>query len=81
MTLQVRPLFEPTPSWGVIEVDVKDAFNTIHRRAIFEELRDVAGGFGGLVPFVRSFYEEATALFFFISWFVTGVEGRTGIVW
>ena len=29
----VRLLPESTPSWGVIQVDVKNAFNTIHQRA------------------------------------------------
>ena len=44
VTLGVRLLLESTPSWRVIQVDVKNAFNTIHRRAIFEELRDAGGG-------------------------------------
>ena len=45
--LGVRLLLESSPSWGVIQVDVKNAFNTIHRRPIFEELRDVGGVLGG----------------------------------
>ena len=74
MTLGVRLLLESTPFWGVIQVDVKNAFNTIHRRAIFEEMRDARGGLEGLLPFVRSFYGGATPLFFSTSWLVTRVE-------
>ena len=40
----VRLLLESRPSWGVIQVDVKNAFNTINRQAFFEELRDSGGG-------------------------------------
>lgn len=42
---------------GVIQVDVKNAFNTIHRRAIFEELREVVASLEGLLPSLRSFYD------------------------
>ena len=62
--LGVRLLLESTPSGGVIQVDVKNAFNTISRRAIFEELRNVGGVLGGLFPFVRAFYGTSTPLFF-----------------
>ena len=58
--LGVQLLLESMPSWGVIQVDVKNAFNTIHRRAIFEELRDAGGVLGGLFPFVRAFYGAST---------------------
>ena len=60
----VRLLLESTPSWGVIQVDVKNAFNTIHRRAVFEELRAAGGVLGGLFPFVRAFYGVFYPLFF-----------------
>ena len=62
--LGVRLLLESTPSWGVIQVDVKNAFNTISRRPIFEELRDAGGVLGGMFPFVRTFYDASSPLFF-----------------
>ena len=43
-------------------MDVKNDFNTIHRRAIFEELRDAADVLGGSFPFVRTFYVEYSLL-------------------
>ena len=62
--LGVRLLLESSPTWGVIQVDVKNAFNTIHRRVIFEELRAAGGVLGGIFPFVRTFYGASSPLFF-----------------
>ena len=44
-------------------MDAKNASNTIHRRAIFEELRDASGVLGGSFPFVRTIYGASTSLF------------------
>ena len=62
--LGVRLLLESSPTWGVIEVDVKNAFNTIYRRVIFEELRAARGVLGGIFLFVRTFYGASSPLFF-----------------
>ena len=76
--LGVRLLQESTPSWEVIQVNVKIAFNTIHRRAIFEELRDARGVLGGLFPFARTFYGASTPLFFSTSRLGLGLEEGGG---
>ena len=75
--LGVRLLLESTPTLGVIQVDVMNAFNTINRTAIFEELRDAGGILAGLFPFVRTFYGESTPLFFSSS--QPGVECADGV--
>ena len=59
-----------------------NAFNTIHRRAIVEELRDTVGVLGGLFPFERTFYGASTPLFFSTSQLGVDLEdgggGRVG---
>lgn len=55
--------------WGVLQVDVSNAFNLVDRGVVFEELR--ASSLPELIPFVRSFYGSPSRLLY---------EGAQGVV-
>ncbi|KAL2643274.1 hypothetical protein R1flu_010861 [Riccia fluitans] len=48
--------FDLHPDWLVLQIDIRNAFNTISREAIFRELRSAPGTLDPLFPFVHSFY-------------------------
>ncbi|KAL2610010.1 hypothetical protein R1flu_028583 [Riccia fluitans] len=50
--------------WIVLQVDIKNAFNTVSREALFRELRVAIGSLDQLFPFVHSFYARCSPLYF-----------------
>ena len=48
--------------WGVLSLDIANAFNSVERSAIFEALR--SRGFGHWIPFVRQYYAESGDLLY-----------------
>jgi hypothetical protein len=59
--LQVRGLLEAHPDWCVLRADCRNAFNTLSRRPILQELR---AHFPELLPMVGQFYLSSGALHF-----------------
>ena len=57
----LRAFLDVHPNWVVVNVDVSNAFNTLARAPIFEEVRSVLPG---LLPFVRSFYGQPSPLLY-----------------
>ncbi|KAL2634242.1 hypothetical protein R1flu_005721 [Riccia fluitans] len=52
------------PDWVVLQVDIRNAFNTVSWEALFHELRVATGSLDQLFPFVRSFYARRSPLYF-----------------
>ncbi|KAL2629177.1 hypothetical protein R1flu_013863 [Riccia fluitans] len=52
------------PDWDIFQVDIKNAFNTVSREALFRELRAATGSLDKLFPFVHSFYAHRLPLYF-----------------
>ena len=65
---------EANPSHAAVLVDITNAFNTVSRKAIFEELNAVPA-FRCLIPMVRSFYEHEGDLWYTMA---TGPAARIG---
>ena len=59
--LQVRALLEANPTWCVLRADCRNAFNTLSRRPIMQQLRE---HFPELLPLVGQFYLSAGGLHF-----------------
>ncbi|KAL2649812.1 hypothetical protein R1flu_017940 [Riccia fluitans] len=56
--------FDLHPDWIVLQIDIRNAFNTISREVIFRDLRSAPGTLDPLFPFVRSFYSQHSPLYF-----------------
>ncbi|CAI7905908.1 unnamed protein product [Closterium sp. NIES-54] len=54
LTHSFRSALATYPGWCVLQIDVANAFNSFHRFAMFEGLRE--SPFSGLIPFLRVFY-------------------------
>jgi len=59
--LQVRALLEKHPDWCVLRADCRNAFNTLSRKPILQQLRE---HFPELLPLVGQFYLSAGGLHF-----------------
>jgi hypothetical protein len=57
----VAGALESQAGWGVLDLDVQNAFNAVERGPLFEVLR--GGEFEGLIPFLRSLYFTPAALY------------------
>ncbi|KAL2644563.1 hypothetical protein R1flu_012150 [Riccia fluitans] len=60
----LRATFDLHPDWVVLQIDIRNAFNTISWEAIFHELCSAPGTLDPLFPFVRSFYSQHSPLYF-----------------
>ncbi|CAI5963220.1 unnamed protein product, partial [Closterium sp. NIES-65] len=58
----VRAALKANPTWGVLQIDVKNAFNSVCRQALFKEL--VKGPFVGMTPFLRTLYGSPSPLLY-----------------
>jgi len=58
----VEALLAANPEWGVLSLDIQNAFNTVDRSAMFQALRD--RGFGDWIPFIRLFYGSPSDLLY-----------------
>jgi len=59
----VQGLLDEHADWGLLQLDIVNAFNCVDRVAIFEELRD--RGFASWIPFIRQYYADPSDLLFF----------------
>ena len=62
--LALRALREIKPEWGILQIDVANAFNTVSRSAIFEDLREAGGSLEALIPYCRAFYANPSPLLY-----------------
>ncbi|KAL2620254.1 hypothetical protein R1flu_000459 [Riccia fluitans] len=60
----LRATLDLHPDCVVLQVDIRNAFNTVSREALFRELRAATGSLDQLFPFVRSFYARRSPLYF-----------------
>jgi hypothetical protein len=60
----IRCIFELHPNWVVLQLDVTNAFNSMSRRVIFQELHVVGGDIIQLIPFVCAFYAFVSPLLY-----------------
>ncbi|KAL2630334.1 hypothetical protein R1flu_015020 [Riccia fluitans] len=60
----LRATLDLHPDWVVLQLDIRNAFNTVSREAIFRELGSALGTLDPLFPFVRSFYSQSSPLYF-----------------
>ncbi|KAL2621414.1 hypothetical protein R1flu_001619 [Riccia fluitans] len=81
----LRATLDLHPDWVVLQLDIRNAFNTVSREAIFHELRSAPGTLDPLFPFVHSFYSQSSPLYFSmgtrtgdISTFLSEVGTRQG---
>ncbi|CAI5531503.1 unnamed protein product [Closterium sp. Naga37s-1] len=58
----VRAALKANPTWGVLQIDVKNAFNSVCRQALFKEL--VEGPFVAMTPFLRTLYGGPSPLLY-----------------
>ncbi|CAI7818634.1 unnamed protein product [Closterium sp. NIES-53] len=64
------------PSWCALQIDVANAFNSFHRHAIFDGLRD--SPFACLIPFLCIFYGVPSSLFLRTGPFVETLVSERG---
>ncbi|CAI7833733.1 unnamed protein product [Closterium sp. NIES-54] len=64
------------PDWCALQIDVTNAFNSFHRHAMFEGLRE--SPFSGLIPFLRIFYGTRSDLYLRVGPFIQSLESARG---
>ncbi|CAI7829055.1 unnamed protein product [Closterium sp. NIES-54] len=64
------------PSWCALQIDVANAFNSFHRHAMFDNLRD--SPFAGLIPFLHIFSGVPSSLFLHAGPFVETLASERG---
>ncbi|CAI7783286.1 unnamed protein product [Closterium sp. NIES-54] len=64
------------PSWYALQIDVANAFNSFHRHAMFDNLRD--SPFAGLIPFLHIFSGVPSSLFLHAGPFVETLASERG---
>ncbi|KAL2630234.1 hypothetical protein R1flu_014920 [Riccia fluitans] len=60
----LRATLDLHPDWVFLQVDIRSAFNTVSREALFHELSVAIGSLDQLFPFVSSFYACHSPLYF-----------------
>ncbi|CAI5468948.1 unnamed protein product [Closterium sp. Yama58-4] len=71
-----RSAISTHPSWCALQIDVANAFNSFHRREMFEGLRQ--SPFKGLIPFLRVFYGTPSDLYLRAGPFVEALASERG---
>lgn len=61
LTHHIQYLLERNPSWSVLKTDVKNAFNSVSRQNVLQE---IAHEFPDVYPHVKQFYEEPSSLIY-----------------
>ena len=64
VVLGIRAALEANPDWTLVAMDVSNAFNSIHRSAIFEALQEGGPRLQSLIPYVRAMYGKPTPLWY-----------------
>ncbi|KAL2644378.1 hypothetical protein R1flu_011965 [Riccia fluitans] len=59
----LRATLDLHQGWVVLQVDIRNAFNTVSQEALFCELRAAMGSLDQLFPFVHSFYARRSLYF------------------
>ncbi|CAI5987433.1 unnamed protein product [Closterium sp. NIES-64] len=76
LTHSFRSALATHPDWCALQIDVANAFNSFHRHAMFEGLRE--SPFSGLIPFLRVFYGSPIDLYLRAGPFVQSLESARG---
>ncbi|CAI5951090.1 unnamed protein product [Closterium sp. NIES-64] len=76
LTHSFRSALATHPDWCALQIDVANAFNSFHRHAMFEGLRE--SPFSGLIPFLRVFYGTPSDLYLRAGPFVQSLESARG---
>ncbi|CAI6005397.1 unnamed protein product [Closterium sp. NIES-64] len=76
LTHSFRSALATHPDWCALQIDVANAFNSFHRHAMFEGLRE--SPFSGLIPFLRVFYGTSSDLYLRAGPFVQSLESARG---
>ncbi|CAI5939464.1 unnamed protein product [Closterium sp. NIES-64] len=76
LTHSFRSALTTHPDWCALQIDVANAFNSFHRHAMFEGLRE--SPFSGLIPFLRVFYGTPSYLYLRAGPFVQSLESARG---
>ncbi|CAI5953250.1 unnamed protein product [Closterium sp. NIES-64] len=64
------------PDWCALQIDVANAFNSFHRHAMFDGLRE--SPFSGMIPFLRVIYGTPSDLYLQACPFVQSLESARG---
>ncbi|CAI7900034.1 unnamed protein product [Closterium sp. NIES-54] len=76
LTHSFRLALATHPDWCALQIDVANDFNSLHRHAMFEGLRE--SPFSGLIPFLRAFYGTPSDLYLRAGPFIQSLESTRG---